>query len=221
MPAPTMTPAFGHYVPLNVNDYATQVAGNKHLGLYKVPPSGNREFDWYFVHRGNSKAAVHAFTVIENDQGEKFVHLLVMKRPPLGGRLTVELPAGLWGDTDENEDVLTAAEREVKEETGYDIAGSMMLSPNFFATSPGLTTEQKAFALVKAKGQPGQDHQEAAEKDIIVGTMDVPLATFTQHREFTRWLNRMDHEGYMVSMSVMAARGLLPPNLGQKLDRMA
>ena len=201
-----------------VQNYSSSIAGNKILELRKAPPAGNRSYDWLFAHRANAKAAVHALTIVKDSAGQEYVHLLVQKRPPFGGKATIELPAGLWGDSDEKETALQAANREVREETGYDVQSSELMANHLFATSPGMTTERKAFTLTHATGNPSSEYQEPDEKDMITGTMDVPLDTFTDYNRFKGWLQDMDRQGYTVDLTVIAARGLMPPTLGQKLN---
>jgi ADP-ribose pyrophosphatase len=66
------------------------------------------------------------------------------------GRRTIELPAGLVGDHDDDahEDAITAAARELEEETGYR-AGRIEAIGEFYS-SPGMVTE--AFTLFRATG---------------------------------------------------------------------
>ena len=77
------------------------------------------------------------------------VLLVEQYRVPLGQR-SLELPAGLIGDDDggEDEDPLTAAERELEEETGY-TAAHWEDCGEFFST-PGMVSE--SFTLLKASG---------------------------------------------------------------------
>lgn len=60
----------------------------------------------------------------------------------------IELPAGLIGDGDDNEDPLAAAGRELEEETGW--RASRLESLGEFYSSPGMVSE--SFTLVKASG---------------------------------------------------------------------
>lgn len=68
-------------------------------------------------------------------------------RPPLGAR-TIELPAGLIGDTGAEDTAIAAAARELAEETGF--AAAQWQDCGAFATSPGLSSEM--FQLFKATG---------------------------------------------------------------------
>lgn len=74
--------------------------------------------------------------------------VLVEQFRPAHGAFTIELPAGLIGDTGHDDDALAAAVRELAEETGYTARHWQMVGD--FATSPGMTSEM--FTLVKASG---------------------------------------------------------------------
>lgn len=68
-------------------------------------------------------------------------------RPALAAR-TIELPAGLIGDTGDDDSAIAAAARELAEETGF--AASDWQDIGAFATSPGMSSEM--FHLFKAGG---------------------------------------------------------------------
>ena len=97
---------------------------------------------WEYVGRARGiKAAV--ILAIDDDD----VLLVEQYRVPLGA-YCIELPAGLIGDHDADEDALTSAARELEEETGYR-AETMELVGEFFS-SPGMVSE--SFSLVRAHG---------------------------------------------------------------------
>lgn len=100
---------------------------------------------WEYVSRSRGiKAAV--ILAIDDDD-----HILLVEqfRVPLG-RPCLELPAGLIGDDDSapDEDVVTAAVRELEEETGY-TAARMEIAGEFYS-SPGMISE--SFTLLRAYG---------------------------------------------------------------------
>lgn len=100
---------------------------------------------WEYVSRSRGiKAAV--ILAIDDDD-----HILLVEqfRVPLG-RPCLELPAGLIGDDDSapDEDVVTAAIRELEEETGY-TAARMEIAGEFYS-SPGMISE--SFTLLRAYG---------------------------------------------------------------------
>ena len=99
---------------------------------------------WEYVSRARGiRAAV--IVAIDGDA----VLLVEQYRVPLG-RACLELPAGLIGDSadDEGEDATTAAARELEEETGYRAAHLTDLGE--FYSSPGMVSE--SFTLFAAHG---------------------------------------------------------------------
>jgi ADP-ribose pyrophosphatase len=84
-------------------------------------------------------------------------------REPVGGPV-IELPAGLVGDRagEADEDVLTAARRELVEETGYDARDLRPLAAG--PPSAGLSSEVVTFVLaagLRRVGPGGGDEHEA------------------------------------------------------------
>ena len=98
---------------------------------------------WEFVSRARG---IRAAVIIAIDD-ERHILLVEQFRVPLG-RPCIELPAGLIGDHDgqEDEDTLDAANRELVEETGYS-AGRMENLGEFWS-SPGMVSE--SFSLLRA-----------------------------------------------------------------------
>lgn len=100
---------------------------------------------WEFVSRARGMRAT-VILAIDQDQ-----HVLLVQqfRVPLG-KVCIELPAGLVGDIEgmEDEDIITAAARELEEETGYQ-AQSLNVIGEFFS-SPGMVSE--SYTLVRATG---------------------------------------------------------------------
>ena len=97
---------------------------------------------WEYVGRARNIRAAVILPLIEED-----VILVEQYRVPLG-RNCIELPAGLIGDEQgiADEDDLSAAGRELEEETGYR-AGKLEEIGQFFS-SPGMVSE--SFTLVRA-----------------------------------------------------------------------
>ena len=100
---------------------------------------------WEYVSRSRGIRAAVILAVDENDH----VLLVEQYRVPLGRRC-IELPAGLIGDDDgaEGEDALSAAGRELEEETGY--RASRLEDMGTYLSSPGMVSE--SFTLVRARG---------------------------------------------------------------------
>jgi ADP-ribose pyrophosphatase len=66
---------------------------------------------------------------------------------PIGARC-LELPAGLVGDEQDGEEVVSAARRELEEETGY--RAERVVDLGRFYASPGMSSE--GFTLLRAEG---------------------------------------------------------------------
>lgn len=99
---------------------------------------------WEYVGRARGIRAAVILAVDDEDH----VILVEQFRVPLG-RACIELPAGLIGDgADSGEDALTAAARELQEETGYRAARMVNLGDYF--SSPGMVSE--SFTLLRAEG---------------------------------------------------------------------
>lgn len=96
---------------------------------------------WEYASRPHNMGAA----VILALDGE-YVILVEQPRIPFGAH-TIELPAGLIGDTDLHESVEAAAARELIEETGYQ--ADIIENLGQFASSPGMTSE--SFFLVRAR----------------------------------------------------------------------
>ena len=101
-----------------------------------------RQGRWEYVSRTRG---IRAAAIVAIDDGHAI--LVDQYRVPLGRRC-LELPAGLVGDDAAGEDVLTAAARELEEETGYRPAAVRSLGD--FFSSPGMNSE--GFTLVHATG---------------------------------------------------------------------
>lgn len=97
---------------------------------------------WEYVSRARG---IRAAVILAIDEGHAI--LVEQFRIPIGCNC-IELPAGLVGDGDDNgdEDHLTAAARELEEETGY--RAGRMESLGEFWSSPGMVTE--SYSLVRA-----------------------------------------------------------------------
>ncbi len=93
---------------------------------------------WEFVERVRATGVVAIVAV--TPEGELI--LTEQFRASVKGRV-IDLPAGLAGDGPKSEELVTAAQRELIEETGYDARRFKLLS--HAPTSPGLTSEIVSF----------------------------------------------------------------------------
>ncbi|KLE35093.1 NUDIX hydrolase [Aurantiacibacter luteus] len=133
--------------------------------------AAKRRGRWEYASRARG---ISAAVILAVDEG----HVLLVEqfRVPLGKRC-LELPAGLIGDDDggENDDPLSAAKRELEEETGY--AADRWQEVGEFYSSPGMTDE--SFTLLRASGLRRVGEGGGVEgEDIVVHR--VPLAGLAQ-----------------------------------------
>ncbi len=95
---------------------------------------------WEYVERCSGVSAV---VILAEHEGR--IILIEQSRVPLGGRICLELPAGLVGDEDDK-GVEETAIKELEEETGF-TAGRIERLGEYFS-SPGMVAE--GFHLVRA-----------------------------------------------------------------------
>ena len=102
---------------------------------------------WEYASRPRN---IRAAAIIAIDASDSGAHVLLVEqyRVPLGRRC-LEIPAGLVGDDDgaSDESAITAAHRELEEETGYRAAKLEDIGQ--FFSSPGMVSE--SFTLVRAR----------------------------------------------------------------------
>jgi ADP-ribose pyrophosphatase len=101
-----------------------------------------RRGKWEYAGRTNN---IRAVVILAEFEGK--VILVDQPRVPLGKR-SLELPAGLVGDTDPNATIEGTAVKELEEETGF-TADHVERLGDFYA-SPGMLSE--GFTLVRATG---------------------------------------------------------------------
>nr|WP_310523163.1 NUDIX hydrolase [Polymorphobacter sp.] len=152
-----------------------------------------REGTWEYAARiGNMGAAV----ILAITDAREIV-LVEQYRVPHGVR-SIELPAGLIGDTMAHDTAIAAAARELAEETGFVAAHWQDIGA--FATSPGMSSEM--FQLYRATGltRPGPGGGVDGE-DIIVHI--VPLSTLPD------FLAEQRHRGLVIDCRLVLALGLV------------
>lgn len=111
------------------------LAEGKHLRLIQ-------QGHWEYAERTKATSAVAIVAITDNRQ----IVLAEQYRIPVGKRV-IELPAGLVGDSDEQdgEDFVAAAHRELLEETGYEAAEMKLMTVG--PPTSGLASEIVAFIL--------------------------------------------------------------------------
>lgn len=146
---------------------------------------------WEYATRVNAKGCV-AVLAITDDQ-----HVLLTEqfRPPVG-RPVIELPAGLAGDIplQEDEPLLVAAKRELKEETGYEAKHWSMLLEG--TSSAGLTDEVATLFLARGLLKVGEGGGVDGEN---IRIHRVP------ERDVVSWCRDRQAEGKGVDFKIFAA----------------
>ena len=148
---------------------------NKFLNMYHMEAmdSNQKSFDYYFASRKEREDLVCEKTesqlkpdgvliyAVLKDNPEKIV-MIKQYRYPLGRKI-MELPAGL---IDQGEDAVSAAIRELKEETGMTLEPFMGGNPVFskpFFSAQGLTDECCSTVFGYAVGESSEKNQEETE----------------------------------------------------------
>lgn len=121
-------------------------------------------------------------------------------RVPLGAR-TIEMPAGLVGDDHDHDTLVSAAHRELVEETGWQAGRIEVLLTG--PTSSGMSNERIAFARARDLVKVGEGGGVGNE-DITVHA--VPRATAPA------WLMRKYAEGYELDLKLWAGLWMIDHN---------
>jgi ADP-ribose pyrophosphatase len=126
--------------------------------------------------------------------------LVEQERVPLGQR-SIEMPAGLVGDTTAGESAEDAAARELLEETGWEASKIEFLLRG--PTSSGMSSEQVVF--VRASGL-RRRHAGGGDESEAITVHEVPVP------EVPRFLVARMSEGYAVDPKLWAGLWLLERN---------
>jgi ADP-ribose pyrophosphatase len=149
------------------------------------------ESGWEYVTRTNAKGCI----AILAETDDKRVVLVEQFRPPVGKNV-IELPAGLAGDIplQKDEPLLSAAKRELKEETGYEAKNWKTLGET--PSSAGLTDETNtifyATGLIRMTEGGGVGGESITVH--FVNKFDVP-----------KWCEDRRREGKLVDFKIFAA----------------
>jgi len=149
-----------------------------------------RQGEWEFVQRSNCTGVVIILALTEDN---KVIFAEQYRRPVR--KNVIEFPAGLVNDhgLKHNESIMTAAKRELFEETGYRAQRIVKILQG--PVSSGLTSDQvtmvRAFGLKKI-GRGGGDETEG------ITIHEVPL------KSASKWLNQIQKKGRLVDPKVYA-----------------
>ncbi|MCG8599288.1 MAG: NUDIX hydrolase [Verrucomicrobiales bacterium] len=149
------------------------------------------ESGWEYVTRSNAKGCIAVLAVTD----DKRVVLVEQYRPPVG-KSVIELPAGLAGDIplQEDEPLLSAAKRELKEETGYEAKNWKTLGVT--PSSAGLTDEMNTIFYATGLTRMTEGGGVGGEDITVhfVNQFDVP-----------KWCEDRRREGKLVDFKIFAA----------------
>jgi ADP-ribose pyrophosphatase len=147
-----------------------------------------KEGHWEYAQRVHVTGAVVILAVTD----DRKIILVEQYRIPVQAR-TIELPAGIIGDGDSNEDTENAARRELLEETGYAAEKIAILTTG--PSSAGLTSE--LVTLVQATGLRGVQAGGGVEHENIT-VHEVGLT------ELDGWLAAKAKAGLLIDPKIYA-----------------
>lgn len=144
------------------------------------------EDGWEWVQRHNCTGVAVVLPV--NDEGK--VIFVEQYRKPVRSQL-IEFPAGLVGDIDASEAMITAAQRELEEETGYwaDEMEHVARGP----VTAGLTDELMDFFVAKKLRKVSEGGGDETE-EIIVHEVELENVAL--------WLKEQEELGKMIDVKV-------------------
>ena len=150
---------------------------------------------WEYLRRIKGAAAViiPAMTI----EGQ-YIFVEQYRKPAYGN--CIEWAAGLIGDEDINESVVSAAERELMEETGFESTIDTQFVDISFVASPGALEEKIYFVLCplcKKVGNGGGIDDENITVHII------------EKNEVVEWLEEQAHEGKIIDSKIFSGMQLL------------
>jgi ADP-ribose pyrophosphatase len=158
--------------------------------------------NWEYVHRKGICGIVGIIAVTADG---KLVLVEQYRRP--SAAMVIELPAGLAGDEGAgDEDLATAARRELLEETGYEAGKLAQLFEGL--SSAGLSDEKITFFRATQLKKTGPGGGDANEQ---IRVHEVPLSDLPQ------WLMRQKQRGALVDLKVYLALAVGAADLMEKL----
>lgn len=152
---------------------------------------------WFLARRPNASAVICVAAV--TDKG----FLLVEQYRPAVKTTTIELPAGLAGDIagQSDEPLLTAAKRELFEETGYEAKNWQEVIP--MPSSAGLTNELVTLFVARDLTRVGDGGGDDTEEIVV---HEIPLDSVHD------WLFEQNAAGKFVDARVFAGLYFLQAN---------
>ena len=145
---------------------------------------------WEFVERSNCTGIVIIVPLTKDNE----VIFVEQFRPPVKKKV-IEFPAGLVNDHNphKQESMLTAARRELWEETGYHAKTLKKLLEG--PVSGGLTSDQVTMVLATDLSKTGSGGGDETEKITI---HKIPL------EKVESWLRRMQRKGFLIEPKIYA-----------------
>lgn len=144
---------------------------------------------WEFVRRSNASAVVG---IIATTPAQELL-LVEQFRIPVGSSV-IELPAGLVGDEQADEDLTTAAARELAEETGWEPEACRVVARG--PSSAGLTSEVTTLVLASGLRRVGDGGGVAGEN---ITVHRIPVA------QVPGWLAERARAGTLIDHKIYAA----------------
>ncbi|MCF7221898.1 NUDIX hydrolase [Marilutibacter chinensis] len=149
----------------------------------------SRRGRWEFAERTHGNGMAVIIIAVTPDDNVLFVEQF---RAPLGSR-TIEMPAGLVGDDHANDTLVSAARRELVEETGWEPARVEVLLVG--PTSSGMSSERIAFVRATGLTRVGSG---GGVDDEAITVHEVP------REQAPAWLMARQDEGYELDLKLWA-----------------
>jgi len=147
-----------------------------------------RKGEWEYFQRNNCSDIVIIVATTKNDE----VVFVEQFRPPVN-KLVIEFPAGLVNDLNDKrrETILTAAKRELLEETGFQAKGikKILVGPVSAGSSADLVTMVRALNAVKVADGGGDEFENIKIHVIALSKVD-------------RWLKQMAQKGRLIEPKI-------------------
>ena len=143
---------------------------------------------WEFSERTNAGSAV---VIVAKTPDNKLLFVEQFRIPV--GKNTIEMPAGLVGDTDANDTLELAAKRELLEETGWQAehVEVLMIGPSSSGMSNELIAFVRATNLTRINAGGGDETEN-------ITVHEIPAA------EAAQWLTQKMAEGYAMDPKLWA-----------------